>query len=88
MATTMSDSYGGLLRQPFLSLLVLLAAIGGSLFLILRFVASSQISEGSGMALFLVVASLVFAGYVVGVMVLAFVAILVLTRYWQRAQKK
>jgi len=84
----MSDSCGGLLKQPFLSLLVLLAGIGGSLFLILHFVASSQVSEGGGIALFLVVAGLVFTGYVVGVIVLAFVAILVLTRYWQRAQKK
>jgi membrane protein implicated in regulation of membrane protease activity len=84
----MSNSYGGLLKQPFLLLLVLLAAIGGTLFMILGFVASTQISEGAGMALFLVVAGLVFTGYVVGVIVLAFVAILVLTRFWHRAQKK
>ena len=84
----MSDSYGGLLKQPFILLLALLAAIGGGLFLILGFVASAQMNEGIGAALFLVVAGLVFVGYVVGVMVLAFVAILVLTRYWQRAEKK
>jgi membrane protein implicated in regulation of membrane protease activity len=84
----MSDSYAGLLKQPFILLLVLLAAIGGSLFLILSFVSSAQISEGIGAALFVVVAGLVFAGYVVGVMVLAFVVILVLTRYWQRTERK
>jgi len=58
------------------------------LFLILGFVASTEISEGLGAALLLVVAGLVFVGYVIGVMVLAFVAILVLTRLWQRAEKK
>ena len=77
--TNMSDSYGGLLKQPFILLLVLLAAIGGGLFLILGFVASTQISEAIGAALFILGAGLVFVGYVVGVMVLAFVAILVLT---------
>ena len=84
----MSNSYGGLLKRPFLLLLVLLAALAGTLFMILSFVSSTQIGEGVGMGLFLVVAGLVFTGYVVGVIVLAFVAILVLTRYWQKSRKK
>ena len=84
----MSNSYGGLFKQPFILLVALLVAIAGTLFTILSFVSTSQISAGVGMGLFLVVAGLVFSGYVVGVIVLAFVAILVLTRYWQRGQKK
>ena len=84
----MSNSSGGLFKQPFILLLALLVAIAGTLFTILSFVSTSQISAGVGMGLFLVVAGLVFSGYVVGVIVLAFVAILVLTRYWQRGQKK
>jgi len=84
----MSNSYGGLFNQPFILLLVSLAAIAGTLFMILSFVSTTQIGEGFGMGLFIVVAGLVFTGYVVGVMVLSFLAVLVLTRYWQRAQKK
>jgi len=84
----MSNSYGGLFKQPFILLVALLVAIAGTLFTILSFVSTSQINAGVGMGLFLVVAGLVFSGYVVGVIVLAFVAILVLTRYWKRGQKK
>jgi len=83
----MSEPYGGLLKQPFILLVVLLGAIAGALFVTLDFVASSQIGEGTGVALFIVVASLLFVGYVIGVMVLAFVAVLVLTRLWRRAEK-
>jgi hypothetical protein len=84
----MPDSFGGLLGQPFMLLLASLIVIVGALFLILSFVSTTQIGEAMGMALFLTVAGLVFAGYVVGVIVLAFVAILVLTRFWYRAGKK
>jgi len=84
----MSDSFGGLMKRPFILLLVSLAAIVGVLFLILSFVSTTQIGEGMGATLFVVVAGLVFAGYVVGVMVLAFVAILVLTKYWHMGGKK
>ena len=84
----MSDSFGGLMKHPFILLLVSLAAIAGVLFLILSFISTTQIGEGMGAILFVVVAGLVFAGYVVGVMVLAFVAILVLTKYWHMGGKK
>jgi nitrate reductase gamma subunit len=84
----MLDSFGGLLKPPFMLLVASLIVIVGILFLILSFVSTTQIGEAMGIALFLTVAGLVFAGYVVGVMVLAFVAILALTRFWQRTGKK
>ena len=84
----MSDSFGGLLKKPFILLLVSLGAIAGALFLILSFVSTAQTGEATGVILFPVVAVLVFAGYSVGVMILAFLAILVLTRFWQRTGKK
>ena len=84
----MSDSFGGLLKQPFILLVAALLAIAGVLFLILSFVSTNQFGEVTGALLFITVAGLVFSGYVVGVIVLAFVAILVLTRLWQKPAKK
>ncbi|HUK49864.1 MAG TPA: hypothetical protein VLV18_02415 [Terriglobales bacterium] len=84
----MSGSFGGLLKQSFILLVVSLLAIVGVLFLILSFVSTNQFGEATGTVLFITVAGLVFSGYVVGVMVLAFVAILVLTSFWQKTDKK
>jgi hypothetical protein len=84
----MPGSFDALSKQPFILLVASLVAIAGVLFLILSFVSTNQFGEITGMLLFVAVAGLVFSGYVVGVMVLAFVAILVLTRLWQKSGKK
>jgi membrane protein implicated in regulation of membrane protease activity len=76
------------MKRPFILLLASLAIIAGVLFLILSFVSTTQIGEALGATLFVVVAGLVFASYVVGLMVLAFVAILLLTAYWRKSKKK
>ena len=43
--------------------------------------------RATGLALFLLVTALLIAGYVLAFMLLAFLAILLLTRYWQKPSK-
>ncbi len=83
----MSTRFGGLSEKPFIVLLVLLVAIGLSLFTVLNFVATSQLTEVMGLTSFIVVTVLLIVGYMLGFVVLAFLGIHVLTKFWQRAKK-
>ena len=83
----MLDAYGSMFTKQLLFLLVILALIAGSLFTIFTFLATMSFGGALGLVLFLLVTALVVAGYVLGFMVLAFLAILVLTNYWSRRSK-
>jgi hypothetical protein len=69
-----SHYLGGLRKKEFGYLLLVLAAIAGSLFMIFTFLATAEVSEATGVVLFLVVAGLLMGGYMAGLMVLAWVA--------------
>jgi hypothetical protein len=64
-----------------------LAAIAGSLFMIFTYLASSTFSELVGPLVFLLVTGLLIAGYMLGFMALAFVGILLLTKYLVPSRK-
>jgi len=83
----LSKSHGGLFNHQFLTLLFALAVIAGSLFMIFTLVATSTVSETTGVILFLLTTGLLMAGYMLGFMALAFVAVLLLMRYWIRSAK-
>jgi len=76
----MPSSQGALFKGQFTFLLLALAAIAGSLFMVFIYVASSTFSELVGTLLFLLVTGLLIGGYMLGFMALAFVGILLLTK--------
>jgi hypothetical protein len=59
-------------------LLLILGAIAGSLFMVFTFLANAEFGEAAGVALFFVVAGLLVAGYMVGLMFLAMIALMML----------
>lgn len=62
-------------------LLIILAFVAVSLFLVFSFVASAEVGEVEGVVLFLVAAGLLVVGYMVGLLFLAVVGVyLLLTR--------
>jgi len=73
-------SFGDLRRKEFGYLLFILVCVAGSLFGILTFVATTEFDEATGVVLFLVVTGLIIGGYMVGVLVLAFLAVVVLPK--------
>ena len=70
----MSHPFRDLRKKEFAYLLLVLAAIAGSLFMIFTFLATVEVSEAIGVVLFLVVAGLLMGGYMVGLMVIAWAA--------------
>ena len=57
-------------KKNLVYLLIVLAAIAGSLITIFTFLATVQVGEAIALALFLAVSALLIAGYVVGLMVI------------------
>jgi ABC-type antimicrobial peptide transport system permease subunit len=83
----MLDAHSGISNKHLLFLLLSLGAIAGCLFTIFVFLATMTFGRATGLALFLLVTALLIAGYVLAFMLLAFLAILLLTRYWQKPSK-
>jgi len=83
----MANQFGRLLDKSFIILLAGLASIASSLFAILYFSPLSQVSEPVGLALFMTATCLLVAGYMLGIMALAFVGVFALTEFWQRSRK-
>jgi hypothetical protein len=74
-------------KKQLLFLLLILAAIAGSLFTTFTFLATTSFGETLGLTLFLLVTVLLIVGYMVGFAVFAFLAILFLTNCWSRRAK-
>jgi len=84
----MSGRFGGLLDRAFVASVLLLGVIGLSIFALFNFVAISQLSIEMGLLLFFLATLLLIVGYMVGITVLGFLAIFVLTRFWERSKMK
>jgi hypothetical protein len=76
-----------MLDRSFLILLVALVATAFSLFMIFHFLLFSQLSEPDGLAVFIMVACLLLACYVLGFIAMAFFGLFVLTEFWNRGKK-
>ncbi len=81
------DAYGIVFKKQLLVVVLVLAAIAGSLFGIFTFLATMSFGETLGVVLFLMVSALLMAGYMLGFMVLALLTILLLSNYWSRRGK-
>jgi len=78
--THLMSQFRGLFSREFVYLVVILACIAGSLFLIFSFLATAEFGEALGASLFLVVTGLLIGGYLVGLMVVALLGIALLTK--------
>ncbi len=81
------NAYGITFKKQLLVLLLALASIAGSLYAILTFLATMSFGGALGLVLFLMVTALLIAGYMLGFIVFAFLAILFLSNYWPRRSK-
>jgi len=81
-----TNRFEGLLEKAFAVVLLLLGAVALSLFLIFHFIATTQIGVLTGMSLFVLVTVLLIAGYMLGIVALAFLAVYILPRIlWQKS---
>ena len=65
--------------------LLLLGAIALSLFLMFHFISTTEIGEFTALSSFILVTVLIIAGYMLGIIVLGFLAIFILPRIlWQK----
>ena len=71
---------GDLLQKAFVIVLLLLGAIALSLFLLFHFISSTEIGEFTALSSFILVTVLLIAGYMLGIIVLGFLAIHILPR--------
>ena len=76
-----------MLDRSFLILLAAFAAIAFSLFMIFQFLPLSQIGEPDGLTVFILVACLLVACYMLGFIAMAFFGLFVLTEFWHRRKK-
>lgn len=83
----MSQLFRSMLDKSFLILLAALAATAFSLFMIFHFLLFSQLGEPDGLTVFIMVACLLVAGYVLGFIAMAFFGLFVLTEFWYRGKK-
>ena len=83
----MPGHFRGLLDKPFVAALVILGIIGLSLFAIFNFVAVSQLSMEMGLVYFILATILLILGYMVGIIVVGFLAVFVLSWLWQRGKE-
>jgi type IV secretory pathway VirB6-like protein len=74
-------------KKDLVYLLLVLAAVAGLLFTIFSFLATADVGETVALILFPVVGGLVIAGYMVGLMVLCFAAILPLAKRIDKPSK-
>jgi nitrate reductase gamma subunit len=70
----------GLLDKSFLSALGILAIIGLSIFALFSFIANFPMTEAIGFSLFVGATILLILGYMIGIIVVAYLAIFVLSR--------
>ena len=84
----MSNPHTDHSKKDLVYLLLVLAAVAGLLFTIFSFLATAEVGETVALILFLVVGGLVIAGYMVGLMVLCFVAILPLAKRIDKPSKQ
>lgn len=84
----MSDHFRGLPDKTFVAALVILGIIGLSLFAIFNFVAVSQLSMEMGLVFFVLASILLILGYMLGIIVVGFLAVFVLSRLWRRRKEK
>ena len=73
--------------RVFASVLIALVFDVASLFAIFNFVAVAEISISTGVVLFILSTVLLLLGYMLGIVVVGFLAIFVLTRFWSRAAR-
>ena len=83
----MSGHFRGLLDKTFVGVLVVLGIIGLSLFTIFNFVAVSRLSLEMGLFLFVLASILLILSYMLGIIVVGFLAVFFLTRLWQRKRE-
>ena len=76
-----------ILDRSFLILLVALVATAFSLFMIFHFLLFSQLGEPDGLVVFIMVACLLLACYVLGFIAMAFFGLFVLTEFWNQGKK-
>ena len=81
------NAFGIMFKKQLLVLLLVLASIAGSLYAIFTFLAAMSFDGTLGLVLFLMVTALLIAGYMLGFMLFAFLAILFLSNYWSRRSK-
>lgn len=81
------NAYGTVFKKQLLVVLLVLAAIAGSLLVIFTFLATMSFGESLGVVLFLMVTTLLIAGYMLGFIVVAFLAISLLSNYWLKRSK-
>lgn len=83
----MPNHFGRLLDKTFIALLVVLGVVALSLFAIFNFVAVSQVSVEMGLLMFVLATILLVVGYMLGIIVVGFLAVFVLTRLGQRKRE-
>jgi len=71
---------GGLVQKSLVIAILLLGATALSLFLLFHFISSTEIGEFTALSSFILVTVLLIAGYMLGIIVLGFVAIHILPR--------
>jgi hypothetical protein len=83
MSSSRQSFFGGLLDRTFVLLLIGLATIGLLLLVILSFLPFPELGLDSSIVLFIVVTGLLIIGYMLGVVVVAFLAVFFLPRLEQ-----
>lgn len=87
MISKMPQRFGGLLERHFIVVLIVLGAIGLSLFAIFEFVSTWEIGVATGLVLFLTTTILFILGYTFGIVALGFIGIFLLTWIWNRKKQ-
>jgi hypothetical protein len=82
-----SQLFRSMLDKSFLILLAALVAIAFSLFTIFYLLSFSQLGEPAGLTVFIMVACLLLACYVLVFIAMAFFGLFVLTGFWHRGKK-
>ena len=75
---------GDLLQRSLVIALLLLGAIALSLFMMFHFISTTEIGEFTALSSFILVTALLIAGYMLGIIVLGFLAIYILPRILQQ----
>jgi len=80
----MSKRLDGLLERGFLGALGVLGIVALSLLAVFSFTANSTQTVDTGLGLFVGATILLVVGYMIGIIVLAFIAVFFLTRIWRK----
>jgi len=82
----MLSRHDGLLEKSFLSTLGILAIIGLSILALFSFIANFPTTEATGFTLFVGATILLILGYMIGIIVVAYLAIFVLSRVGRKGK--